>query len=263
MRGPRRLRRQKPHDLEEAEQPDPLLRRCSGTNASMTSLTIPAWIWTGTAVAAIPVAAVVLAMLWEVRRPKPSLVVRQKGTRLELWETGRRLPQRSDLVLVPVAPDLQMVAGSSLWARGATAGQAQREAAKLAPVEPGKAAVVSGARYRFGRTGLIVAMDDRKRYAPEWILSAVRDSVERTRATSVASVLIPDWTDDLCRQPRRQDASYRVKVAADIAPVVVDAAVALLGEVPVVRIWVRDAALAPVYRSELERRLVSAQAVAA
>jgi len=226
-------------------------------------LTSPLWIWIGTGIVAVPVLAVALAVVWDLLGPRPRLALRVRGSRVELWAGAPRLPRRSDLVIVPVGPDLQMVAGSALWARGQTAGRAQREALGASPREPGDAVLVSGARYRFARTALAVVMDAQRRYTEEWIASAVRRAASLVAPGSTASVLIPDWTPDLMRQPRNPDVGHRQATASDVAPAIVAAVVALTGQVPVVRLWVPDAAVGGVYCEEVRRALLDPQAVSA
>lgn len=167
------------------------------------------------------------------------------------------------MVIVPVGPDVQMVAGSALWVRGLSAGRAQREAAAHAPAKPGDAFVVAGACYRFKRTAVAVVMDDRKRFDQKWAVASVRRAVELLPDNTPRSVMFPDWTADLMRQPRTQDNTLRLEAARCVAPLVVEAALAVANQVALVRLWIADADVAEVYRSELVRRLPSAQAVAA
>ncbi|MBM3492770.1 MAG: hypothetical protein FJX72_00385 [Armatimonadetes bacterium] len=230
----------------------------------MTLLTTPIWIWTGTAIVAVPVLAVIAVVLWEISRAKPSVDLHLGGARVELW-LSPRLPGRTDLVIVPVAPDLKPIAGSALWARGATAGRASRDAEALAPREPGDAVVVAGARYRYGRTALAVVMDTQRRYTAQWIGAAVRRAVAVAVAAGrpVTSVTIPDWTPDLMRQPREAGQARHSAASAQIAPILVEAALGLVGEVHVVRLWVRDAETLGAYREALKQATTHGQAVAA
>lgn len=216
--------------------------------------TVPTWIWAGTAVIAVPVIVVVLALLWEMTRPRPALTLRDRGTRIELWLGGPKMPGRADAVLVPVAPDLVLAAGSARWVRGVTAGVSQAHAERLAPREPGEALLVPGSRGRFRYAVLAVVMDSRKRYSDEWAIAAARATAKLASCEGIASILIPDWTPDLMSQPRTQDAAFRQREAARIAPLVLDVAEALVGEVTCVRVWVPDRATAEVYREELGKR---------
>lgn len=216
----------------------------------MPLLSVPFWIWAGTGVAALPIAAVIVGVAWELRSRRPSMALNLRGTRFELW-CSRRLPRTTDLVVVPVAPDLKLIAGSALWVRGVTAGHAQREADALAPREPGDAVVVAGARYRFARTGLAVVLDRRKQYSPDAIRDGIRRAVALAAERSISSVTIPDWSPDLMRQPRAQNMALRLSTAAEVAPMLVDAAMALAGQVHCVRIWVQHPEIAEVYRSAI------------
>lgn len=223
--------------------------------------TVPAWIWVGSAVVAIPVLGVLAAVAYELTKERPALVVKERGTRLELWHSPRQ-PARTDLVIVPVATDQMLVAGSALWVRGATADQAQRDADPHAPRNPGEAVLVSGAPGRFKRTALAVVMDEQKRWSADWVRQSLLQAVSLGREHGLAEVLFPDWTPDLMRQPRVQDDLFRKQEAERIAPILVEATRSLIGEVAVVRLWIRDAAVFPVYRDLLNTR-APAQAVAA
>lgn len=214
----------------------------------LSVLTIPAWIWAGAAITAIPVLAVVLVIIRELTRPRPIILHQSQGTRVELWAGHPRYPAYSDVVVVPVSTDLKLIAGSALWVRGVTAGMAQRQADNLAPREPGDAVLVPGSRGRFRHTALAVVMDDLKRWDPAWIAQSVQKAVALARAEGVSSILIPDWTPDLMTQPRVQDDAFRRQQGDIVAPAVSAAIRQLIGEVPVVRLWVRDPAVVESYR---------------
>lgn len=226
-------------------------------------LAIPLWIWIGAAIAAVPLLALIAVVVAETTAAKPLWSRRIRGTRFELWSTGRVLPRRTDLVVVPVSPELKLIAGAALWVRGVTAGAAQRDADRHAPARPGTAVLVSGARYRFHRAALAVVMDSEKRYADEWVRAALQSAVAQARNEGLSSLTVLDWLDDLGRQPRLQDATYRRKTAEELAPLMADALLALAGEVPVVRLWVRHPDAADVYRDALAACAESAQAVRA
>ncbi len=211
---------------------------------------VPVWIWAGTAIVALPVLAVLGGLLWELRSRRPVFSANLGGTKIELWVSGR-LPKATDLVIVPVAPDLTLIAGSALWVRGVTAGRAQQEANALAPRELGDAAIVAGARYRFGKTGLAVVMDRRKQYTPQAMQDGIRRAVALAAERSIASVTIPDWTPDLMRQPRVSGPAQRVATAEIVATALCEAALALAGQVHCVRLWVRHPELADLYRGAL------------
>jgi hypothetical protein len=210
----------------------------------------PLWVWVGTLIVALPVLAVLAAVALELRSKRPLWARTLRGTRYELW-SGNNLPAHGDLLIVPVAPDLKMIAGSALWARGVTAGNAQREADPLAPRDPGDAVLVAGSRYRFGRTALAVVMDRQKRYAPEWIRAALRRAVAVAADQRVTSIIIPDWTRDLVRQPRTPDAALLHQTCEAIAPIIAEAALTLAGDTHRVIFWVQEPSLAGIYRQAL------------
>lgn len=216
----------------------------------MALTSVPVWIWAGTAIVALPILAVLAGLLWELRSRRPVFAANVSGTKIELWVSGR-LPKATDLVVVPVAPDLKLIAGSALWVRGVTAGRAQQEADALAPRELGDAAIVAGARYRFGKTGLAVVMDRRKQFTREAIQDGIRRAVALASERSITSVTIPDWTPDLMRQPRVSGPAQRVATAESVAPALCDAALALAGQVHCVRLWVRHPELVELYRGAL------------
>jgi len=130
-------------------------------------------------------------------------------------------------------------------------------------MDPGEAIIVSGARYRFRNTALAVVMDSQKRYDAGWIRAAVRRSVELAGTGKVRSVMIPDWTDDLVRQPRKVDADLRRRTASFVAATLMDAVRDLDGQVHVVRFWVRDPALVDAYRAQMDQPVTTARTVAA
>ena len=216
----------------------------------MPLLSVPLWIWAGIVVVALPVLAVAVGVLWELRARRPSMTMNINGTRFELW-CSRRLPKATDLVVVPAAPDLKLIAGSALWVRGVTAGNAQREADAKAPRVPGDAVLVAGARYRFARTALAVVMDERKQYSGEAIRDSLRRAVALASDRSISSLTLPDWTPDLMRQPRVANLAHRVSTAKLVAPMVAEAAVSLAGQVHCVRFWVQYPEIARIYREAL------------
>jgi hypothetical protein len=158
---------------------------------------------------------------------------------------------------------MKPTAGSALWARGVSAGALQRYLAGQAPRQPGDAVVGPGARYRIARVAAAIVMDGQKRFAAAWIKAAVQRAVAVAADRPVTSVTIPDWTPDLMRQPRRIDAVARRSSADVVAPMVVEAALALVGNVHVVRIWIRDNDSVPAYTHALSAAATSPQAVAA
>ena len=224
--------------------------------------TVPLWIWVGAGIAGIPILLVALAILWEARSSRPIMRFRRDGTLIELWQSPT-LPRATDVVVVPVSTDLKLIAGTALWARGATAGLAQREADALAPRPVGDALLVAGARYRFKRTALAVAMNDSKEYSPDSIKDSILRAAAQASSLPASSITIPDWTPDLTRQPRWMSEHDRRQQTQQAADAIVQATLALSGRVPVVRVWVKDPLAAGIYRDALKGAVGQGQAVAA
>jgi O-acetyl-ADP-ribose deacetylase (regulator of RNase III) len=219
----------------------------------MPDIPTPLWIWF--VVGGIVLVTVVLAaiLIGGIGKPRPERAVVVNGVPVELWVRERRLPSRSDAIVVPAAPDLKLAVGIAKWVRDATAGKAQGEANRMAPLPPGQACIVGGARYRFDMTALAVVMDDQKRTSSEWIAGAVRRSLELAGERGASTCVIPDMTEDLLRRPPTVTDEQRRETARPIAAAIVKGIADAAGAVATVRLWMWREDLADVYRQELAR----------
>lgn len=169
-------------------------------------------------------------------------------TPIEIVSGSRRLPRGADVVIVPVAPDLQMVAGAARMMRGITAGKAQQEALAHAPLPVGEAILVAGAKYRYDKTALAVVMDDQKQWNEETIAAALTRAIAVSAEAGLHRVTIPDWTPDLMRQPRVQDREIRITEAQIVGRAIACALFGLPDGESRIRLWIPEEAIAAVYR---------------
>lgn len=213
----------------------------------------PVWVWICFALMLLPLTALIIAVVYGLVRPGPVARYRAEGTRVELWVRPNRFPAAADVIVAPVAPDLRMPAGIAKWIRDATAGRAQEEARAAAPLAPGDALLVGGARYRFEHTALAVVMDDQKRVSDAWIVAAIRRGLSLAASKGATKAIVPDITDDLLRRPQTISDEERRTTCRPIAHAIVDAIIATHGEMDTIRVWVWQEALASVYREEMER----------
>ena len=211
----------------------------------------PLWIWIGTIIIVSPVLATFALLAREFVRAKPLMALRHGETNIELWLRERKQPIWADAIIVPVAPDLKMTTGIAKWVRDATANAIQHEAQIVAPLAPGEAFVGSGGRYRFNVTCLAVVMDEYKRTTPEWISSAIARSLVEARQKDATSCLLPDFTEDLLRQPAQITQEQRRATCKPIAHAMIDGILASGGAMEVVRIWVWRAGMEDIFREEL------------
>src|SRR5947207_753214 len=115
------------------------------------------------------VASVGLSMAWQLVAQNPAKKVSVGDTEIQLWIKERTFSSGADAIIVPVGPDLKMVAGIAKWVRDATGDRIQHEADEVAPLPPGEAFAGAGGKFRFKIAALAVVMDDAKRTSPEWI----------------------------------------------------------------------------------------------
>ncbi len=197
----------------------------------------PYWIIVGCLLFSVWFVALVVVLLWEKIGPKPSKSVTIDGTKIELWERERKLPGSSDAIVVPVATNLKMSTGISKWVRDSTANAIQYEALRVAPMKPGSAFVGSGGKYRFGNVALAVVMDETKRTSHAWITNAVACSLTLLRNENAEVITIPDFTEDLLRQPKWISDEQRRETCGPIARAILDGVLAGGEDVTHVRIW--------------------------
>ncbi len=212
----------------------------------------PYWIIVGCLLFSVWFIALAVVLVWEKIGPKPSKSVTVDGTTIELWERERKLPRSSDAIIVPVATDLKMAVGISKWVRDTTANAIQYEALRAAPLAPGNAFVGSGGKFRFGSAALAVVMDDTKRTSNKWITDAVAKSLTLLRDNDAEIITIPDFTEDLLRQPKWISDTQRQETCAPIARAIIDGIIAGGADVIHVRIWAWRGNV-DVWKAEFER----------
>ena len=214
----------------------------------------PPWVLAFTVGVVVAFGALALAVAYDALAPKPRATYDLDGVSVELWAGSGRSLASADVVVAPVSPDLKMETGVAKLVRDATGGMAQAEADRVAPLAPGEAFLTAGSGGRMGRPVLAVVMDAQKRHRPEWIRAALRQAFERARAQDAYSVLIPDMTADLVRQPETLPESERAEVCRLAARAVVEAIEDSPARVGLVRIWPGSPESETIWREELERR---------
>ncbi|MDE2126324.1 MAG: hypothetical protein KGJ62_07025 [Armatimonadetes bacterium] len=181
--------------------------------------------------------------------------LRIDGRRVEIWNAPRHIPilLRADCLVAPVAPDLRMVTGASKLARDFGADRIQREAERVAPLEPGSALLGAGARYRFRWTALAVIFDENMTTNAQLVqrgLVAAADGAYRQHARSV---ILPDLTAHLCPSPNWLRPEQRAEFA-ELSARILAATVREIGErMQTVRIWLWDADSAGLVTAALHR----------
>ncbi len=224
----------------------------------------PTWVWITTLCMMGPVfAGLALAFLYEVKRAKPIRVIEVEGVRFELWVRERKFPCAADAIIVPAARDLKLVAGIAKWVRDATANKLQDEADRLAPLDPGQAFVGSGGRYKFDHAVVAVVMDDQKTAKPEWIRAGVRAAMKEAQLAGASSCILPDFTDDLMRQPQWPSAEQRRETCRPIAVALLEGAMSSYTGIDTVVVWVWRADMRDIYEEEFERLAAASKAAKA
>lgn len=230
----------------------------------------PMWIWIGFAIILAHTAALLGWYAFQaIRLPKPMKTVDLGDTLVELWVPNRKLrvqenkiPCTAGAIIVPVAPDMKMVAGIAKWVRDSTANVVQEEALEVAPMEPGFAFAGAGGRYRFGTAILAVVMDDQKRTSHDWIVQGIVNGLEQARLKEADTCFIPDMTDDLIQQPKSITPEQRRQTCEPVARAITDGILAGRGKVQVIRIWLRTAGTEDIWLKEMKRLEVEANAPA-
>lgn len=213
----------------------------------------PIWVWVTAAIVAAHVGMLAAAIAWDIVKKHPLKSVRRGDNNIELWVRERRLPSSDEAIVVPVATDLKMSTGIAKWVRDATADAIQQQALKHAPLAPGEAIIGAGGKFRFGAAVLAVVMDDKKRTSPDWITEAVARAIELAREEGAQSIVIPDFTEDLLRQPQWVNDQQRRDTCAPIARAILQGVLAAREDMETVRIWVWRKGNEDIYVQELNR----------
>lgn len=208
---------------------------------------IPTSVWIGAAIAAIPVILVGCVVIWEIVKPKPARSVRSGDTLFELWVRPFKMPPASDAIIVPTDTNLRMITGITKWVRDTTANSAQSAADARGPLSPGEAAVLPGGRYKYGHSAVAVVMDAERRVQPSWIAASISEAIRLLHSVDAATVILPDFTDELVPQPEVLSAEERREVCKVIAPSLVEGARSAIGTLETVRIWVWNPGVEDIY----------------
>lgn len=227
----------------------------------MPATGIMTWEWIFLCVTLVPCLGVMAYLLWRMARgARPVRTVTLNGVKVSLWVTERKFPVSADAIVAPVAPDLKMAVGIAKWIRDATADAAQDAADAAAPLAPGEVLAAPGAKYRFGATLAAVVMDDAKRVDAEWVSAAVANALRKAAASGMESVIVPDPTEDLLRQPNWITPQQRISSCQPIARAVLDGILEGGAGLDAVHLWVWQPVYGEVYLKELDHAAERAEA---
>jgi len=216
-------------------------------------LGFPIWVWIGTAITFGTFGLLLLSVAWDIVRKKPIRTVKHGDLTIELWVRERRMPSPGEAIIVPVAPDLKMAVGIAKWVRDVTADDIQREALSVAPLPPGEVFVGRGGKFRFGHTALAVVMDNNKIPTPGWITEAVSNAIREVRQQGAGTILLPDFTEDLLRQPQTITDEQRRESCRPIARAMLEGVLQAGDTMETIRVWVWRKGYEDVYAEEMER----------
>jgi hypothetical protein len=216
-------------------------------------LGFPLWVWIGTAIVAATFGLLLLTIAYDMIRPKPVKTLYHGDLAIELWVKQRRMPAAGEAMIVPVAPDLKMVNGIAKWVRDATADDIQRQALTVAPLAPGEVFVGRGGKFRFGHTALVVVMDDKKVPSTRWITDGVARAITESRAAGANNIILPDFTEDLLRQPQTITEQQRRDSCGPIARAMLAGVIQAGDTMETVRIWVWRKGNEDIYAEEMAR----------
>ena len=197
----------------------------------------PYWIWIGTAIFCVTFAMLGLVLFFEFFGPRPVRRIVVNGTTIELWDKERDMPGGAEAIIVPVAPDMKMSTGIAKWVKDASANAIQYEALRVAPMSPGEVFIGSGGRYRFGKAALAVVMDDQKRTSIDWIRTSMSASVSQLRDMDAETIMVPDMTEDLLRQPNWISDEQRKETCRPIAQAMLEGIIDGCLDVDRIKIW--------------------------
>jgi hypothetical protein len=213
----------------------------------------PIWAWEGAIITFGTFFLLCAVVIWEYVRKKPLRKVRHGDLTIELWTRERRMPAPGEAIIVPVAPDLKMAVGIAKWVRDVTADEVQREALAVAPLPPGDAFVGRGGKFRFGYTALAVVMDENKIPTPAWIRDGVTQAIREARGQGAGTILLPDFTEDLLRQPQTITDEQRRESCRPIARAMLEGVLGAGDTMETIRVWVWRKGYEDVYAEEMDR----------
>jgi O-acetyl-ADP-ribose deacetylase (regulator of RNase III) len=232
----------------------PATDRLREARFSMLVTNTPSWAWWFIVFTIMPsIGALALIFMRDKIGPKPVKKVIVGETTIELWVKERKYPSAAEAIIVPVAPDLELKVGIAKWVRDKTANRLQRDAERAAPREPGTVFIGAGGKFAFKFAILAVVMDDAKRTSPEWISSAITRGILQAQEHDVRTIILPDMTEDLLRQPNDITDADRNKTCGPIASAMIDGILSAPDAMETVKIWVWRTVNLPVFVAEMER----------
>lgn len=211
----------------------------------------PLWAWIGAAIVLAHFGLLVLTVVWDMVRARPLKTVHYGDLAIELWVKQRKMPAPGEAIIVPVAPDLKMVNGIAKWVRDVTADDIQRQAEAVAPLPPGEVFIGRGGKFRFGHTALTVVMDDKKLPRSEWITDGVARAITESRALGAGTIILPDFTEDLLRQPETISDQLRRDSCRPIARAMLAGVIQAGDTMETIRIWVWRKGNEDIYAEEM------------
>lgn len=213
---------------------------------------VPTSVWIGAAIAAIPVILVGIVVLWEIVKPKPARSVRNGDTVFEIWVRPFKMPPASDAIIVPTDTRLRMTTGITKWVRDTTGNAAQVAADATGPLEPGDATVLPGGRYKYQHSAVAVVMDSERRVQASWVTKSISEAILKLHSVDAATVILPDFTDELVRQPEVVSSEARREVCRMLAPALIEGARTAIGTLETVRIWIWSPGVEDIYCEALD-----------
>ncbi len=224
----------------------------------MTYTGIPTWAWGFIALTMVPTLfALILLFLRDATMSKPVRRVKRGDTTVELWTRDWARPPAGEALIVPVGTDLRMTTGIAKWARDTTANRLAAEAEAAAPLQPGQAWAGQGGKFRFRIASLAVVTDESKRTSEEWIAQGVNSAIQEARSQGARTCVVPDFTDDLLRQPKDITDAQRRETCGPIARAIVNGILASGDTMEEVRIWVWRKVDEDIYAEEMDRLATS------
>ena len=103
---------------------------------------------------------------------------------------------------------------------------------------------------------LAVVMDEQKRTRSEWIRDGIARAIKLARDRDARTCVVPDFTEDLLRQPRWITGEQRHETCGPIARAMLEGILAGGTTMDDVRIWVWRSGNEDVFIAELERMAI-------
>jgi len=226
----------------------------SGGLLLMSFATTPTWVWGFVVITMLPpIALLGLLFLKEVFGPRASAHIQVGDTSIELWGKPWNRPPSAEAIIVPVAPDMQLVNGIAKWARDSTANRLQDAAEHAAPLAPGEAFIGPGGKFKFQLTALAVVMDESNQTTADWIERGIVRAMIMAREKEARAIVLPDFTDDMLRQPANISDEQRRETSTLVAKAMIQALLDNPDCMEEVKIWVWRAETRDIFLKEMDR----------